>query len=153
MTSLTWTIKPTSQQTQQLWEVYSLAFLDQGRSSLEHLKDYFHTKIIPRLKSGQLLLLAFHQEEMVGFILFEKWEAFSYYIAEMAIAPKAQRQGLGKKLMFAIFEKDPAIHTLFLVTETSNRDAQAFYQKIGFLPSTFQHPDYPKNFIGYEFKK
>jgi ribosomal protein S18 acetylase RimI-like enzyme len=87
---------------------------------------------------------------MIGFAIFEKWGGQNYYLAEMAVLPEYQRRGIGKQLVFSIFDKDQAAEKILLVTEKSNTWSQSFYEKIGFKHSSFQHPDYPENFIGYE---
>ena len=80
-----------------------------------------------------------------------KWEGQSYYLAEMAVLPEYQCQGIGKKLVFSIFDKDPNAKKILLVTKKDNKGSQSFYEKIGFKHSSFQHPNYSKDFIGYEF--
>ena len=62
-----------------------------------------------------------------------------------------QRQGIGKNLIHALFDKYPKTKKIFLVTETANAWAQTFYERIGFKASAFIHPDYPENFTGYEY--
>ena len=93
------------------------------------------------------------QDKLVAFAIFEKWEAQSYYLAEMAVLPGYQQKGIGKQLVFSIFAEDPEAKKILLVTEKNNRWAQAFYEKIGFKASPFQHPNYPKDFTGYEFNR
>ncbi len=63
------------------------------------------------------------------------------------------QQGLGKKLIFSVFEKDPTIQQILLVTERANIPAQSFYEALGFTHSSFEHPDYPKGFMSYEYTK
>jgi ribosomal protein S18 acetylase RimI-like enzyme len=146
----TWLSVVTSSQTQQFYDVFISAFLPQGRETSEELADYFNNKIKPRLEQEQLIYTVLDCERIVGFVVFERWGDQSYYLAEMAIAPEYQRQGLGKQLVFSIFDKDPTTQKIVLVTEEANRSAQLFYEKIGFTRTSFSHPDYV-NFIGYEF--
>lgn len=140
-------------QIEQLFDVFLSAFLPQKRANREQLSNYFNNKIIPRLESGQLIYTVSDKNRIVGFALFEKWEEGCYYLAEMALSPQYQRQGLGKKLVFSIFDKDRAAEKILLVTEKENALAQSFYEKIGFKHSSFQHPDYPENFIGFVLTK
>lgn len=141
---------PTAQ-SKQLFDVFLSAFLPQGYSNTEQLLDYFNKKVIPRLEKDHFIFTAFDNDRIVGFSIFEKWEVHSYYLAEMAILPKYQHQGIGKQLVFSIFDKDQETEKIFLITEKGNKGAQSFYEKIGFKHSYFKHPDYPENFIGYEF--
>lgn len=148
-----WLLLITPIQTEQLFTLFLSAFLPQGRSTIEQLSNYFNKKIAPRLEKGQLIYAVFDNDRMIGFAIFEKWEEKSYYLAEMAILPEYQRRGIGKQLVFSIFDKDQSAEKILLVTEKGNREAHSFYEKIGFKSSSFQHPDYPENFIGYEFSR
>lgn len=69
----------------------------------------------------------------------------------MAVLPEYQRRGIGRQLVFSIFDQDQDVEKILLVTGKDNTSAHSFYEKIGFKPSSFLHPDYPENFIGYEF--
>lgn len=151
MITFSWRSIPTPTEEKDILEVFLSSFLPQGRASEEYLSDYFYQKIIPRLRYGNMVSAAFDGNIWVAFAIFEKWDERSYYLAEMAVLPDYQRQGIGKKLVFSILEKEPTTQKILLVTEELNRWSQSFYEKIGFIPSSFQHPDYPKQFIGYEF--
>ena len=152
MVIFTWLLLISPIQSEQLLDVFLSAFLAQNRLNTEELSSYFDKKIMPRFeKQGQLIHVAYDKEKIVGFAIFEKWEGQSYYLAEMAVLPEYQRQGIGKQLVFSIFDKDQAAEKILLVTEKDNIWSQSFYEKIGFKHSSFQHPDYPENFIGYEF--
>ncbi len=150
-----WISSPTSFQTCQIYDIFMSAFLPQGRSDRKQLSDYFQKKIMPRfenhIENKQLIRVTFDDEKIVGFAIFERWPQQSYYLAEMAILPDYQRQGIGKKLVFSILDRDQGTKKIVLVTETANRSAQSFYEKIGFEKSLFEHPDYPENFVSYEF--
>lgn len=138
-------------QTEQVFNVFLFAFLPQGRATAEQLSAYFNKKIIPRLEKGKLIYSAFDNDKMIGFAIFEPWDDQSYYLAEMAVLPNYQRKGIGKQLVFSIMQKELTVRKILLVTEKANLWSQSFYEKIGFKRSSFQHPDYPENFIGYEF--
>jgi ribosomal protein S18 acetylase RimI-like enzyme len=140
-------------QREQLLDVFLSAFLPQARFTTEELSHYFNQKIVPRLEKGQLVHTVFDQDRVVGFAIFENWDEQSYYLAEMAVSPEYQRQGIGTKLVFSIFDQHPEAEKILLVTEKRNLWAQSFYEKIGFKRSSFEHPDYPEHFIGYEFDR
>jgi ribosomal protein S18 acetylase RimI-like enzyme len=137
--------------TKQLMNVFLSAFLPQGRLNAEQYSSYFNNKILPGLEKGQLVIAAYDKDKLVGFAIFEKRKQQSYYLAEMSVLPDYQRQGIGTQLVFSIFNKDKGAEKIFLVTAKDNRWSQSFYEKIGFKHSSFQHVDYPENFIGYEF--
>ncbi len=145
-----WILLVNSIQTEQLLNVFLSAYLAQDRLNIEELSSYFNEKIIPRLETGELTLATYDKDKLIGFAIFEKWEGQSYYLAEMAVLPEYQRQGIGKQLVFSIFDQDQDAETILLVTEKDNRWSQSFYEKLGFKHSSFQHPNYPENFIGYE---
>jgi ribosomal protein S18 acetylase RimI-like enzyme len=152
MIALTWLILINPfLQTESILEVFLKAFLPQGRSNIEQLSDYFHNKIKPRLEENQLTITVWDQANLIAFAIFEKWAEQTYYLAEMAVLPEYQQKGIGKQLAFSIFNKDIETKKILLITEKNNKWSQAFYEKIGFKRSSFQHPNYPENFIGYEF--
>jgi len=153
MILLTWILLVTPPQTEQFLHVFLSAFLPQGRLNTLQLSSYFEKKIMPRLEAGQWSIVALDKDKIVGFAIYEKWDEKSYYLAEMAVLPEYQRQGIGKQLVFSIFDQDQDAEKILLVTEKGNQWSQAFYEKIGFKHSSFQHPDYPENFIGYEFHR
>ena len=147
-----WLINPILQ-AEPILDVFLKAFLPQGRSNTKQLSDYFYEKITPRLEENQHVITAWDQNKLVAFAIFEKWEGESYYLAEMAVLPEYQGKGIGKKLVFSVFDKDQEIKKIVLVTRNDNKWSQSFYEKIGFKPSSFQHPNYPENFIGFEFNR
>jgi len=138
-------------QKEEIFDLFLAAFLPQGRSTKEHLTAYFNQKIAPRFEKGQPTYVAMDKEKIIGFALFQHWDESSYYLAEMALLPEYQGHGVGKKLVFSIFEKNPASKRILLITEKDNHSAQSFYKKIGFQHSSFIHPDYPENFTSYEY--
>ena len=149
--SFKWLKNTSSFQIDQIFKVFLQSFLPQGHSTEKQLTLYFTEKITPRIKSKQLLYTVSHQEQIIGFVLFEKWKEQNYYLAEMAILPKYQLQGLGKQLVFSIFHRVPHLRKILLVTRIDNTWAQSFYLALGFQRSLFRHPNYPDNFIGYEY--
>ncbi len=151
MILFTWLLLISPIETEQLSNVFLSAFLPQGRSNTEQLSSYFNQKILPRLEKKQLIHVACDKDKIIGFVIFEKWDIHSYYLSEMAVLPEYQRKGIGKKLVFSIFDKDQDAEKIILVTAKRNKWSQSFYEKIGFKHSSFIHPDYPENFIGYEF--
>ncbi|NGX63237.1 MAG: hypothetical protein KR126chlam6_00645 [Candidatus Anoxychlamydiales bacterium] len=152
MIILTWLMLISPIQIEQLSDVFFSACLPLG-SSENHLTNYFEKKILPRIEKNNLFYVALDDDKIIGFAIFEKWEKDSYYLCEMAINPSYQKRGIGKKLVFSIFDKDLTTQNILLVTKIDNLSAQGFYKAIGFKASSFQHPDYPKDFIGFEFRK
>lgn len=152
MIAFTWLLLLTASQIEQVHQVFLSAFLPQGRNDEQTLTGYFNQKIIPRLTDNPLAIAALVEDQIVGFALFENWGNEEYYLAEMAVLPEYQRQGIGKKLTLSIFDKDPVAKKLVIVTDKDNTWARSFYEALGFTPSSFRHPDYPA-FVGYEYTK
>ena len=82
-------------------------------------------------------------------------------VSFMAVVPRAQKKGIGKKLLFSIFDYCPHIKKIYLKTLASdlNKKAQDFYQHIGFtrvLKGTFileeGEPDSCKEKIVYLYE-
>ena len=154
MILITWLMLLSSAQKTEVFDAYLSAFLAQNRLSQEDLTNYFYDKFEPRLDQGGPVCVALKDGKIVAFSVFEKWEEDTYYLAEMAVAADQQHQGIGKKLVFSIFDKDPSAKRIVLLTERANQDSQAFYKAIGFTPSSFQHPNYsPEQFMGFEYSK
>ncbi len=63
----------------------------------------------------------------------------------IAIAPKYQQQGLGKKLLSGLIEllRSRAISTLWLEVRASNRSAIALYESLGFNEVAVRENYYP----------
>jgi ribosomal protein S18 acetylase RimI-like enzyme len=78
----------------------------------------------------------------VGYAVFEKIDAETIYIAELALMPEIWRQGLGRKMTFAILDKEPTARRIVLVTERINILSQRFYTSLGFKPSSYRHDGY-----------
>lgn len=141
----------TKAHKEQVYGIFLSAFLPQSPSTYDNLTEYFKRKISPRLERDDPIYVAYVGNTMVGFAMFEKWAERSYYLAEMAVSPEYQRRGIGKQLVFSILSEERAVEKILLITRNNNRVAQSFYEKVGFKPSSFQHPEYPENFIGYEY--
>jgi ribosomal protein S18 acetylase RimI-like enzyme len=144
-------VNPSESQIKQIFSVYLASFLQSGEFTKEELTTYFQKKILPRFKREELVPVVIIDEKIVGFATYENLGKTSYYLAELSILPEYQRMGFGKKLIFSILERGAT--QIFLLTAKTNFSTQSFYEHIGFQPSDFKHPDYPKGFIPYELKK
>jgi len=65
-------------------------------------------------------------------IVFSTPERRKVYIHYLVTHPCAQGKGLGKALIFSIFEQYPEIKTIYLHTGLHNKKAQGFYEHVGF---------------------
>lgn len=127
---------------------------DQSDANLEFfLADYFDHSIQPKVKNDKELffLSAKLEDKWVGFALFERVDAETIYMGELAISEDFWRQGLGRRMTYSIIEKDPAVHKIVLLTEWKNLQAQKFYESIGFKPVDYTHTGYsPDDYRAYE---
>ncbi len=127
---------------------------DQSDADLEFfLADYFDHSIQPKLKNDKelIFLSAKLEDKWVGFAMFERIDAETIYMAELAISEDFWRQGLGRRMTYSIIEKDPAIQKIVLLTEWKNLPAQKFYESIGFTPVDYTHTGYsPDDYRAYE---
>ena len=117
----------------------------------DYLAGYFDSFIVPRLKEPGLLLFARNNNRIIGFALFEKMAEDEIYVAELAIDPDFSKQGLGRRLMGAILEREPSTKRITLLTQWRNKGAQGFYEALGYQPSNFTHEGYsPDEYRAYE---
>lgn len=105
----------------------------------EH-KDYIHWLLAK--KEGQIVGLAIYE--------FDKYPAL--YVRELAVLPEYQNQGIGTQLTYAPLRQDSKIEKISIVTRHVNKSAVGFYKAIGFLPSSYMHPEYdPAKYCGMEW--
>jgi ribosomal protein S18 acetylase RimI-like enzyme len=130
------------------------AYLDQSDEEIQaSLFSDFDKIISPNLHSNkpQTLLLVKTENKLIGYTLFEMLDPHTVYVAELGITPAFWRKGLGKKMTFAVQEKNPHLQKIVLLTEKINLSAQRFYEALGFQPSTYTHEGYsPDRFCAYE---
>lgn len=96
-------------------------------------------------KQNGLYLKALNQGELVGFIGI-RIEASDAHITNIAVLPKFQQKGLGKKLLeqAETFAVNRGCLTLSLEVKESNRIAISFYEKYGFFNNGIK-PNYYKD--------
>lgn len=92
---------------------------------------------------------------MVGFAGFKDTDQKNeIYISLLAIDPDYWKLGLGKELVFSIFNIKQETERLVVVTRRINEVARQFYAHLGFTVSEYMHPGYnPHKYIGYEWSK
>jgi N-acetylglutamate synthase-like GNAT family acetyltransferase len=146
---------------EQIKQLFTFSFLKTYRLSeayseqiVDSLIEDFNTMIIPHFyqESPLFLLGATIENNWIGYALFEKIAEHTMYLAEMAISPDYWNLGLGRKMTFSIFNLQPSIEKLVVLTEWINTRTHLFYEAIGFQPSSYSHPGYDsKKFRAYEF--
>ncbi|MBX2860416.1 MAG: GNAT family N-acetyltransferase [Vampirovibrio sp.] len=87
------------------------------------------------------------EDEPLGFVqLYPSFSSVAmdsiWILNDLYVKPKARRQGVAKKLIEQCVQlcKDRGDHKLVLETQTTNTDAKALYDKMGFkLDKEFDH--------------
>jgi ribosomal protein S18 acetylase RimI-like enzyme len=117
------------------------------------LKEAF-ADVYDDLSSGsQKLVIAKCKGQIVGFAGFKETEKpGEIYISQLAVDPAQWHQGIGTRLVFSVKEHFNEIKSLVVIPRKINFIAQKFYQKLGFVESSYMHPGYnPERYIGYEW--
>lgn len=114
----------------QLISVFSAAF------ESEYTVD--ETYLMEMLKNESATILGAMKEDMVvgGLVAFEMTPIHGtkeFYIYDIGVHPKHQKQGIGKKLIERLKEeaKIRGIKTIFVEAESGDEGAVAFYRAIG----------------------
>lgn len=93
--------------------------------------------------------------KVIGFVGFKDTDQQNeVYIAQLAVDPSYWQLGLGKELIFSIFDIKKETVRLFVIPRRINEVARQFYSHLGFTVSEYMHPGYnPQKYIGYEWNK
>ncbi|MBX7066327.1 MAG: GNAT family N-acetyltransferase [Parachlamydiales bacterium] len=76
------------------------------------------------------------------------------YLAQMAIDPAFQRQGIGTAMIRSIIEQESEVSRFVVITRKVNQAATEFYHSLGFIDSDYIHEGYSKEiYTGFEFKR
>ncbi|HSW72597.1 MAG TPA: GNAT family N-acetyltransferase [Chlamydiales bacterium] len=83
-------------------------------------------------------IVAKDQDEIVGYASFDtNHSPDEVFVQLICVKPEYQGQGIGKNLLYSIFQVEDKIHKLSLVTRRVNRSAIAFYKRLGFEENVF----------------
>ncbi len=107
------------------------------------------------LNGTGLLLSATLNGKVIGFVGFKETEKeHEIYISQLAIDPAYWQNGIGKELVFSIFQIKKETTHLVVIPRRINEVARQFYMHLGFTISDYMHPGYdPNKYIGYEWSK
>ena len=101
---------------------------------------------------GGHILVAVHDEEVVGVCALIPHDAQTYELAKMAVSPSVQGKGVGWLLGQAAIEKTRAcgMARMFLESNTSLASAIRLYRKLGFQETLDEKPHYQRCNISME---
>jgi ribosomal protein S18 acetylase RimI-like enzyme len=71
-------------------------------------------------------------DKIVGICTAKKLDEQKVYIARIYVLPSCQGQGVGRKLLYAIFDYFPQVSVFHLEVEKFNANAIGFYEKYQF---------------------
>lgn len=138
-------------------EAYKDFSIEQLGISDKHtfLKSAFQD-VVEDSENGKIFLLSAKLDgKVIGFAGFKDTDQNNeVYIAQLAIDPRFWQQGLGKELVFSIFDIKKETERLVVIPRRINEVARQFYSHLGFTVSEYMHPGYnPQKHIGYEWNK
>ncbi len=107
------------------------------------------TERLPR--ENQFFHVIKKDTEVIAFGLFYKFSNNNHvFLNILCVHPDFQHQGLGRRLVLSIFEKQECINRIYLITpsDQNNKKAHSFYEKLGARIYTLD-----SSFIFYEITK
>ena len=104
---------------------------------------------------AMILFIAKKDDQLAGWALFKKIDNQNAILEILCISPHFWRQGIGKKLVFAICDAYPSISHISLMTREINPISPQFYEALGFKKTDFSLPEYKEyeNLQGFEWQK
>jgi ribosomal protein S18 acetylase RimI-like enzyme len=97
-------------------------------------------------------------KELVGYCTFLVRHTYPVGVVKVmsfAVDPRYQNRGLGRALMFSIFEMLPNTTGIFLATRVTNESALAAYRAWGFVEDTnplLDHPFNPEHWVFLKYQ-
>jgi len=122
------------------------------KDKIQFLEEAFEDVRDDLKDSLQKLVVAKINGKVIGFVGFKKTDnAGEIYISQLAVEPHSWQQGIGKHLVFSVFDVYKDVKSLVVIPRKINEVARNFYSRLGFKESTYMHPGYdPQKYIGYE---
>lgn len=109
-----------SEQIPRIWEIYDAAGWTAYLDNREKLARAFERSLY--------VLGAFREGRMIGFIRCVGDGEHIVYIQDLIVDKPYQHQGIGKALLQKAREKYPQVRTFALMTDASDKKANAFYE-------------------------
>jgi ribosomal protein S18 acetylase RimI-like enzyme len=112
----------------------------------ENIKEHFKNELSYIIDDGSLDSITTTDSEI--------------FVELVAVGSQAQKMGIGKTLLFSIFDRCPSIKKLYLNTRVANKNAQGFYEHLGFKrlvravkPWNTRYADFWREILIYGFQK
>lgn len=86
------------------------------------------------LTASSYLLLAYHNDTIVGILRVVGDWASIMYIQDLIVLPEYQRRGIGRSLLQQFLEAHRHVYQIILSTDMEDKTV-AFYRALGFVPS------------------
>lgn len=68
-----------------------------------------------------------------GYIDFRRAPGSTAEIVDIEVYPEHRRHGVGKRMLYAMFDKLHGVRTVYAITRQDNYIAQQFYESCGFV--------------------
>jgi ribosomal protein S18 acetylase RimI-like enzyme len=100
---------------------------------IDYLQRRFDNYRLIALKDSYSLILAYKDEQLVGYTLYHMLEQHAIiHIDHFAVDPTCQGKGIGKKLLEETIKSKPETIAVVLTTRILNKPAKCFYKQQGF---------------------
>lgn len=132
-------------------EIYREYWSEEFADFMQKAFDKYFKKLI--LTDAMTLVVATRDQDICGWILVDhKRESTRVIIELICVDSHVKRQGIGKRLIYAIRELFPEVTSVAVATMKFNTVARPFYESLGFIETDFMLPEYdPKRKQGYEW--
>lgn len=138
-------------------DAFHTVYIKDWDAKIEQEQNYVFDNYICQFKTDpQMILFVAHKDDqLAGWALFKKIDEENAILEIICISPKFWRQGIGKKLVFAICDLYPSICHLSLITRKINPISPQFYETLGFKKTDFSLPEYQgfDSLQGFEWRK
>jgi ribosomal protein S18 acetylase RimI-like enzyme len=104
-------------------------------------------------QSNELWLSAKDNDMQVGFLIIDaEKDPEEIYLSELAIDPEYQGRGIASTMIRSIFSQFPECKRFLVITRKINKEAIGLYNALGFVPSTYMHEGFSREFFtGFEY--
>jgi len=148
-------LKKTNEFNNVYWSAFKAVYKDYiTEEFLNNLNEILNAELesFKENKEKMFLCIAQRDKVIVGFVLFEKIDKTTVSLELIAVDPTCWRQGVGKRLVFSILDKDSNVKNIKLVSYKINKNSPKFYKGLGFKETDYMHSGYnPEEFQGYEY--